>query len=135
MIYINKNEVNNIYLTLTESTTASNPSYLFQLDYDSLSERNPVYYTTPDISTSLNRYNKFVLVDSDTTGTASSTQSTIGFTSSMNLKAGQWTYTIYVYDGAIDVYNLNGVTASSNIIEVGRMVVDGIDTSIDIRYN
>ena len=135
MIYINKNVVNNIYLTLTESTTASNPYYLFQFDYDSNQTRNPIFYYTPDISISTKRYNKFVLVDSDITGTASSTQSGIGFTASLNLKAGQYTYTIYVSETPVDVYNLVGVTSSTNIIEVGRMFVNGIDTSIDIRYN
>lgn len=135
MIYINKNDINEIYLTLSESTTLVNPNYLFQFDYDSLSTRNPIYYYTYDLSTSTNRYNKFILVDNSLTGTSSSTQSSVGFTASFNLKAGQWTYTIYATDLPIDVYNLVGVTASSNIVEIGRMLVDGIDTSIDIRYN
>jgi len=135
MIYIDKNTTNEIYLTLTESTTASNPHFLFRFDYESYMTDNPIFYSTDGLSTSTTRYNKFVLVDSDITGTASSTQSSIGFTASLNLKGGQWKYTIYVSENPIDVYSLSGVTASNNIIEIGRMYVDGIDTNIDVRYN
>ena len=132
MIYIDKNTTNNIYLTLSESTDDTN--FLFEFNYDGYTTPSPIYFSTPDISTYTNRYNQFVLVDSDITGSFSNTQSTIGFTSSVNLKNGQYTYTIYVSDTTIDVYNLSGVTSSNNIIEVGRMVVNGIDTTIDEIY-
>lgn len=135
MIYIKKNDVNNIFLTLSESVNIQNPYYLFEFKYDSYLNENSIFYCTPDITLSEKRYNKFVLVDSDITGATSSTQSYIGFTSSLNLMGGQWTYKVYYSPTMIDVNNLIGVTSSENIIEIGRMYVDGIDTSIDIRYN
>jgi hypothetical protein len=134
MIYIDKNTTNNIYLTLSESTSIANPYYLFELDYEGYTTPQPIYYYTPDISSYTNRYNEFILVDSDITGTFSSTQSSISFTSSINLKNGQYKYTIFVSDNPIDVNNLSGVTSSNNIIEIGRMVVNGIDTTIDEIY-
>jgi hypothetical protein len=135
MIYIKKNNTNAIYLTLSEIVSISNPNFLFKFEYDSYTEQNAIYYSSPDISLSKKRYNKFILVDDSVNGSTSSTQSYIGFTSSINLKPGQWSYTIYVTNQNIDVYNLVGVTYSQNIIETGRMFVDGVDTSIDFRYN
>jgi hypothetical protein len=132
MIYIDKNSTNNIYLSLSESTDDIN--FLFGFNYDGYITPSPIYFSAPDTSSYTNRYNQFVLVDSDITGTFTSTQSTTGFTSSVNLKNGQYTYTVYASGSTIDVYNLAGVTSSNNIIEIGRMVVNGIDTTIDEIY-
>lgn len=134
MIYIDKNTTNNILLTLSESNDFTSPNYLFEFSYEGTTTPQSIYYSTDDISAYTYRYNEFILVDSDLTGAFSSTQSAIGLTSSINLKNGQYTYTVFVTEDPIDVFALTGVTSSNNIIEIGRMVVNGIDTTIDEIY-
>jgi hypothetical protein len=105
MIYIKKDEVNQIILTLTEVSTLPNPYYLFvfQNEMDKLSA--PITFYTADLSTYPERFNQFELdepVD-------------------LELVKGQYTYSIY--ESTITpptIANSTGV-----VIEEGRMVVSG----------
>ena len=79
MIYIKKDEVNQIILTLTEVSTIPNPYYLFvfQNEMDKLSA--PITFYTADSSAYPERFNQFLLdepVD-------------------LELVKGQYTYQIY----------------------------------------
>ena len=105
MIYIKKDEVNQIILTLTEVSTIPNPYYLFvfQNEMDKLS--TPITFYTADLSAYPERFNQFELdepVD-------------------LELIKGQYTYSIYEsYITPPTIANSTGV-----VIEEGRMVVSG----------
>ena len=105
MIYIKKDEVNQIILTLTEVSKIPNPYYLFvfQNEMDKLSA--PITFYTADSSAYPERFNQFLLdepVD-------------------LELVKGQYTYQIYEsYTTPPTIANSTGV-----VIEEGRMVVSG----------
>lgn len=105
MIYINKDEVNNIVLTLSEVSSLNNPYYLFVFQSEFNPEADPIYFTAPDISTYPERFNQFLLdepVD-------------------VELMKGQYTYT--VYEAITEPEDVNDTTG--DVIEEGRMVVSG----------
>lgn len=105
MIYINKDELNSIVLTLTEVSTLSNPYYLFVFQNEMNPESTPILFTTPDISAYPERFNQFELdepVDVD-------------------LMKGQYSYS--VYESLIPPITIQDTTG--DVIEEGRMVVSG----------
>lgn len=105
MIYINKDEVNNIVLTLSEVSTLTNPYYLFVFQNEMNPESEPILFTTPDISTYPERFNQFLLdepVD-------------------VELVKGQYSYS--VYESLVPPVTIEDTT--NQIIEEGRMVVSG----------
>lgn len=105
MIYINKDEVNSIVLTLTEVSTLSNPYYLFVFQNEMNPESTPILFTTPDISAYPERFNQFELdepVD-------------------VELNKGQYSYS--VYESLIPPTSIQDTTGE--VIEEGRMVVSG----------
>jgi len=105
VIYINKDELNSIVLTLTEVSTLSNPYYLFVFQNEMNPESTPILFTTPDISAYPERFNQFELdepVDVD-------------------LMKGQYSYS--VYESLIPPITIQDTTG--DIIEEGRMVVSG----------
>ena len=105
MIYINKDEVNNIVLTLSEVSTLTNPYYLFVFQNEMNPESTPILFTTTDISTYPERFNQFELdepVD-------------------VELMKGQYSYS--VYESLIPPTSIEDTTGE--VIEEGRMVVSG----------
>lgn len=105
MIYINKDEVNNIVLTLSEVSTLTNPYYLFVFQNEMNPESTPILFTAPDISAYPERFNQFELdepVD-------------------VELNKGQYSYS--VYESVIPPVTIEDTTG--DIIEEGRMVVSG----------
>jgi hypothetical protein len=105
VIYINKDELNSIVLTLTEVSTLSNPYYLFVFQNEMNPESTPILFTTPDISAYPERFNQFELdepVDVD-------------------LMKGQYSYS--VYESLIPPITIQDTTG--DVIEEGRMVVSG----------
>lgn len=105
MIYINKDEVNNIVLTLSEVSTLTNPYYLFVFQNEMNPESTPILFTTPDISIYPERFNQFLLdepVD-------------------VELMKGQYSYS--VYESLIPPTSIEDTTGE--VIEEGRMVVSG----------
>ena len=105
MIYINKDELNSIVLTLTEVSTLSNPYYLFVFQNEMNPESDPILFTTSDISAYPERFNQFELdepVDVD-------------------LMKGQYSYS--VYESLIPPVTIEDTTG--DVIEEGRMVVSG----------
>lgn len=119
MIYIDKDSENKIVLTLTESSTLSNPNYLFvfQNEYDTDATAQELYL--PDTSTATDRYNLFVLNEGTGTG------------DDIELDKGQFTYTVYEAVGVpTTVSDTTGV-----IIEEGRMVVDSTIATISTVYD
>ena len=105
MIYINKDELNSIVLTLTEVSTLSNPYYLFVFQNEMNPESTPILFTSPDISSYPERFNQFLLdepVD-------------------VELNKGQYSYS--VYESLIPPTSIEDTTGE--VIEEGRMVVSG----------
>lgn len=114
MIYIEKNNVNNFVLTLTENSKLTNPNYLFEFQNDFVLKSDPIYWTSQDISLYPNRYNQFQLTES-TTG--STTGGTNGI--ALSLIGGQYTYKVYESTGT----TLSVSATTGRIVEEGRMVV------------
>ena len=109
MIYINKDTTNEFALTLTESSVISNPYFLFKFVWELDEDLTPIYWVGTDTSPYIDRYNLFNLEEGvDAT-----------------FKIGQYSYTVYesVDPTPIDETGLTEV-------EEGRMVVDGIATTI-----
>ena len=124
MIYINKNDVNLIDLTLSESTDIVNPNYLFQFIYEANIPDTDVYgnviepqiyFTTPDISFAPIRFNRFELTESNTGS------ETGGDDIPLKLLAGQYKYIVYATDITIDINSIDFNYFTE--VEEGRMVV------------
>lgn len=136
MIYINKNEINEIVLTLSElvsfsgngNTSSSDSNFLFSFSYEGYMENIPVYWWSTATYSS-ERYDLFLLSDSDTTGATGSTGGTL------NLLPGQHKYRIWSSTQSIDENNYLMIATSSSIIEEGLAVINGINTQIDDIYN
>ena len=115
MIYIQKNTTNSFVLTLSESSRVANPFYLFSFRNEYILESEPFYFTTPDLSSYINRYNLFNL-------TESSTGSTTGGTSvALSMIGGQYEYK--VYESSASTLSLSATTG--RVLETGRLVVGG----------
>jgi hypothetical protein len=99
MLHITKQDTKVLYLTLTEKTTISNPTYLFSLK--SRQTDNVKNFILTDISTYPERYNEFEFTEGDTEATT--------------LEVGEHLYTIYAQ---IDPNNLNP-NNSDEIVETG----------------
>jgi len=115
MIFINKNQSNQIVLTLCESSRLSNPFYLFEFTPENELEPTSIYWTQTDTSLSKNRYNQFELVE-DASGST-----TGGTANDLSLVGGQWRYSIYESTGS----TLSISATTGRILETGRMFVDG----------
>jgi hypothetical protein len=99
MLHITKQDTKVLYLTLTEKTTISNPTYLFSLK--SRQTDNVKNFILTDISVYPERYNEFEFTEGDTEATT--------------LEVGEHLYTIYAQ---IDPNNLNP-NNSDEIVETG----------------
>ena len=109
MIYIEKDELNQIVLTLTESTTISNPYFLFKFTWEIDEELDPVYWLASDTSPYTDRYNLFSLTE----GTDAT------------FKIGQYRYEVYETNNALATDE-----TGLDLVEEGRMVVDGTAETI-----
>jgi hypothetical protein len=125
MIYIKKNQTNKVILTLSESSNIQSPNYLFVFENEYRLEDEPIYWTSQDKSGHTNRFNEFELVES-------STGSTTGGTSSLNLIAGQYKYSIYE-SNTVNPQTIENT--SGRIIETGRMVVEISNITNEINNN
>lgn len=112
MIYIEKNKVNKIVLTLSETSRLTNPHFLFSFLNEYNLTSTPILFSTEDLSENRNRYNLFE-IDENSSG------STSGGTSSLNLIEGQYEY--IVYESSASTLSLSGTTG--RVIEKGKMVV------------
>ena len=114
MIYIEKDSVNNFVLTLSETSTISNPYYLFLFQNEFNKDSQGFQWIGTDTSTYKERYNLFQLEE--------------GVDATFII--GQYTYTVYesedpivIVDQAIDYYS------TLSVVEEGRMVVAGVVTN------
>lgn len=114
MIFIERNLVNQIILTLTENVTIANPFFIFSFqpiatldEYQSI-----IYFTAPDDSNYIDRYNLFELTEDDSGST------TGGDDTALYLKPGQYEYKVY----QSTTNSLNPVNFGS-LLETGKMIV------------
>lgn len=116
MIFLQKDTVNKVVLTLSESSRLSSANYLFEFisDFQLYPYNTPIYYTTPDTSNATLRFNLFEIE------LASSGSTTGGTSVALNLTSGQYTYNIY--EASASTLSVSATTG--NIIETGRMVVE-----------
>jgi hypothetical protein len=113
MIYITKNSTNEFALTLTESTTISNPYFLFKFVWEYDENLPSAYWVGTDYSLYPERYNLFYLSEP----------------TEVDFKQGQYRYE--VYESPIDIIvDENTDETGLNKIEEGRMVVEGDGNTI-----
>lgn len=107
MIYIEKDSLNKIVLTLNEKSSLVSPFYLFVFENEFDTDTNPIEIYLENISTTTIRYDLFDFTEGV----------------DLTLVKGQYTYTIY--ESALEPATIGDTTG--DIIEEGRMVV-GSDT-------
>lgn len=118
MIYINRNSLNKVVLTLSESVTITNPYFIFSFqEYNSLGYPVLRYFIAPDTSLYTDRYNLFLLTESDTGSKTNANNASI------YLKPGQYCYK--VYQSTSNSFDPN---TFGSLLESGRMVVGDICT-------
>jgi len=102
MLQINKAETKTWYLTLTEKTTVSNPTYLFSLTHRLT---NVAYnFILNDTSSYVERYNAFELTEGTT----------------VTLDAGEYIYKIYAQTSPTNV----NPDLANELVEEGMVKVD-----------
>jgi|SRR3972149_4016517 len=135
MIYINRNATNSICLTLTESVTITPVYFIFSFQrYASLTtQESLIYFTTPDLSTTQNRFNLFELIEADYDASPAGSISG-GNDIPLYLIPGQYEYK--VYQSTSDSLNPNtfGDLLETGKMVVGDMTVEGQNTSVDSIY-
>lgn len=120
MIYLNKNTTNTVILELTSVSSLLNPNYLFEF----ISDINPssiTYFTSADLSTFKCRYNRFEVIENNTS---------IPLSGQVSLISGSYNYNIYE-SSAITI----SVSATTGrVLSTGKVIVDGVDTNISNIY-
>jgi hypothetical protein len=113
MISIIKGQPNDVVLTLTEKSSLSSPTYLFEFINDLLNTR--VVFIDQDNSLNPDRYNEFYIYE--ITGTTYSVNLLEGY---VELEAGDWTYNIYEQSSPTDLD-----TSNASLVETGKVEVTG----------
>jgi hypothetical protein len=120
MINIQKSTVNNIILTVTEKSTLSPAYYLFKFVYSS--DYNHIkYFTCPDTSSYVDRYNQFMIEENSVEDLEDGV---------VSLLAGSWDYFIYEQSSATNLDPDN----TGSLVEQGKVIVEGVDNTISEVY-
>jgi hypothetical protein len=134
MIYIEKNILNQIPLTLAEKSNTATPFYLFVFSPEWGTDLEDIYFTSPDVSSYPSRINIFELKEGDNgSETSANGFNSLGVGEShLKLKRGQYIYK--VYESEIETLDVTETTL--NIVETGRMVVGlEIDETTELNIN
>lgn len=117
MIRIQKGQSNQVFLTLKELSTLASPLYLFKFTHEMTGETK-IFHAT-DVSTELNRYNEFNIIESSTEDLHNGT---------VELLQGFHKYIVYEMNDAspadLDPDNAVG------IVEYGKVFVPGSPDAI-----
>ena len=130
MIFIERNSVNVVDLTLTEKVTIPNPFFVFSFQHlATLDEYGPlIYFTAPDDSDYCNRYNRFEITEDDSGST------TGGDDIPLYLKPGQYEYKAYESaTGSLDHLTFGAELETGKMV-VGDMTEEGQDTGVTPIY-
>lgn len=112
MIYIEKGTINEIGLTLSETSQVVDPIYWFEFVRNINSNPEKYYFTAPDISTAKNRLNVFEFVEGE---------------GGMELPSGEYTYNVYELQNP-EPGNNQTIYSSENIDIVGMTTGTIIET-------
>jgi len=116
MILINQDTTNTVILTLTEKTTISSPTYLFEFVNDIT--RSAKRFIAIDISAYTDRYNEFVITE---------TASENLYTGNIDLnEKGFYSYRIFQQASTTNL----DVTLTGALVETGKVKVLGIVTTL-----
>lgn len=130
MIFIERNTVNEVPLTLTEEVTIPAPFFVFSFQHIStLNEYQPlIFFTAPDLSDYCNRYNLFEITESDSGST------TGGDNIPLYLKPGQYEYKAYESTtGSLDPDTFGKLLEEGKMV-VGDMTEPDQDTAVTDIY-
>lgn len=125
MIYIKKNTINKVVLTLEESSRISNPNYLFIFKNSFIQNAPNIPWMATDDSSYPSRYNLFNLEESST-GSIDG-----GLNAPLNLVGGQYSYTVFEsINPTLEISETTG-----RVLEIGRMIVATEKTTITNNTN
>ena len=112
MINLRKLQSNVVALTLSEKSTLTNPTYLFE--FKNSQTNISIYFISTDYSTAKNWYNKFDIIETD--GASNLLNSTIN----LSLE-GQYSYVIREQESTTNLDPL----LSGSIVETGKVNLVG----------
>lgn len=116
MILINKNSSNEVVLTLSEKTSITSPTYLFEFTNDSTKQTK--VFISVDYSNNKERFNVFNIIETSTE---------VPLTGRVSLTIGDWKYNIYQQASTTNLVVAN----ASGLVENGRVEVKGIETDLN----
>lgn len=116
MILINKNSSNEVVLTLSEKTSITNPTYLFEFINDATKEIKT--FISADFSNNKERFNIFNIIETSTE---------VPLTGHVSLTVGNWKYNIYQQSSTTNLVVAN----SGGLVENGRVDVVGTDSELN----
>jgi hypothetical protein len=116
MILINKNSSNEVVLTLSERTSITSPTYLFEFINDSTKQTK--VFISQDLSINKERNNLFNIIE---------TATEVPLTGRVSLTIGDWKYNIYQQASTTNLVVAN----ASGLVENGRVEVKGIETDLN----
>lgn len=120
MIYIAKNTSNTVVLTLNEKQTLTNPDFLFEFVHDDTGEQK--LFTTNDLSSYTDRFNKFTITDNTTEDEYNGT---------MDFQKGFHHYTIYeMTQGSPNDLDPDNAVST---LETGKVYVEDT-TNSDVEF-
>ena len=123
MIFLTRDTINNVILTLTEKVTitASTPYFLFSFTNDDTNVAK--LFSAPDTSLYTSRFNQFSLTV--TGGTESLTGGTIDISDN-----GYWKYIVYEMTGQTNL----DISGTTSVVENGKMFLCGTTLPITSGY-
>ena len=116
MIKINKSSGNEVVLTLSEKTTITNPTYLFEFTNDATKEVKT--FIAVDYSNNKERFNIFDIIETSTENL---------LTGRVHLSVGAWKYRIFEQSSSTNLIVAN----ATNLVENGKVDVIGTDTVLN----
>lgn len=127
MIYIEKNNLNKIAIEAIQGIPSNQIYWLFEMINETAIIEKSIFFTTPDISPSPNRYNLFE-IDEISTGSTASLVDNIP----INLDTGQWRVNLY---SNVNPWVLSSTFSTGDIIQTVRMIVSGTNSIVNPIYN
>lgn len=122
MIYLKRNQTNDVVLTLAEKNTITGSTfYLFSFVNDNTNVEK--LFTAPDISDSTTKYNEFNIVI--TGGTEDLTTGIIDLETN-----GFYKYTCYSMTGSTNL----DVSGTTEVVETGKMLLSGTTLPVVTAY-
>jgi hypothetical protein len=117
MMFLNQNQTNTVYLTLSEAVTVTATPVYFLFKFVDYATQEQILFTTPDITTAITRYNQFHITLTGSSAWENLTGGTIYMAPN-----GDWRY--YCYAQYSDT-NTTLAGALPTILEQGLIKLSG----------